>query len=159
MPSPKVHAATIALYSLIGAVYEHLAYFFGGNMRQDVDPKDMKLIANPVITGFPVYALGAYLVAWIHQVIVKPLSLSVITEGLLYAGILSLIEYGLGIWLGAGPVRGRGQDGRVWSWDYSDEPYNINGIISLRHALQYFFAGLVIARLHPSVLKKIDHCL
>lgn len=46
------------VYSYFGATLEHLSYFFS---------KNKKTLSNPIITGFPLYGIGAYCVILLNQ--------------------------------------------------------------------------------------------
>ena len=43
----------------------------------------------------------------------------------------------------------------VDSWDYSKESWNLDGKISLKHAILWGFAGLILIYIHPKLIQKI----
>ena len=58
----------------------------------------------------------------------------------------------------AGPgsyVKGTQGEDLVWSWDYSENPYNLDGIVDLRHSLGFGVAGLLISRVHPYLEERV----
>lgn len=126
------------IYSYLGATLEHMSYY--------ISPKE-KLLANPIITGFPLYGLGAFLIIYLQQS-------NVVTSFLVYGFVLSFIEYMVGLHVGAGTRR---KSGEIESWDYTGEPFNIRGIISLRHFITWGTLGLIVAKIHPKLIKLINY--
>lgn len=147
------------IYSFIGAIFEHLSYWTA--MKSDPDAP-AKALANPVITGFPLYGVGAYIVVALSKYIVKPYGLPMVAEMLLYAVVLSFIEGMTGEYVGAGGSSYKkdacGKD-MVWSWDYSENKYNVFGVTDIRHAISFALIGLVIARVHPVLECRITAAL
>ncbi len=69
---------------------------------------------------------------------------------------MSVFEYGIGCLVGAGP-KSYTSNGTVDSWDYSNEPFNINGIVSLRHFISWGVLGLLLEWFHPKLVEFIKH--
>lgn len=68
---------------------------------------------------------------------------------------MSILEYLVGIYVGAGNKSYKGT--MVDSWDYSREAYNLDGKISLKHAVLWGIAGLVLIYLHPKLMQLIKY--
>lgn len=141
------HASAVMVYSTAGAMMEHLSYA----LARQLNPKDhqVKLLKNPVLTGFPVYAMAAYSVValekseWVRNA-------PVFVRFLLFALVISLLEVTVGLFVGAGS-NGSTSDG-VKSWDYSGTFMNWRGIINIRHFLGNGLLGLLVAFVHPHLI-------
>jgi uncharacterized membrane protein len=133
------------IYSYGGATIEHLSYFF--------ENKTPKALANPIITGFPIYGIGAYMIIWLNNILEKIGYRNIIVKIMMFAIVLTLFEYLIGLYVGAGPKSH--SNGMISSWDYSDQPYNIKGIISLKHFIAWGLLGLILIWLHPQLKHKI----
>lgn len=136
-----VYIILFMFYSLCGAILEHLLYFFSSKR---------KILNNPILTGFPLYGIGAYLVIIIHRWIGH--KLDIIVQFVLYAAILTYLEYTIGRMVGAGHERGM----YIKSWDYSNSKYNYKGIIDVNHFLLFGIAALIVVRVHPFLVKKAN---
>lgn len=146
----QTHVIAFLTYSFFGATLEHLNYYLG-RLRAPKTYKP-KALLNAVITGFPIYGIGAYTVAGLHQAGVKRLPLPL--QFLTYATALSGLEYGAGKIVGAGPTSYT-RTGMIQSWDYSKQRYQIGGMVSLRHFVTWGLFGLLIAHVvHPIVMRK-----
>ncbi len=141
----------VILYSFFGAVAEHLSYY---------GSKERKLLANPILTGFPLYAIGAYLVVGASNVVSRvPHPFRIPIEFITYGTLLSALEYASGRFVGAGTNSGaRDAEGAVVSWDYSKNPYHYQGIVDLRHFILFGLVGLGVARVHPILRNYFDGC-
>ena len=93
----KEHLIAFLIYSYIGANLEHISYFiesFSNNYKP-------KILANPVITGFPLYGFGAYLLIIVNKILpIKNMLIKFIINGF----ILSTIEYLVGLLVNAGKI-------------------------------------------------------
>lgn len=130
------------IYSYLGATLEHLSYFFGNDKP--------KALTNPIITGFPLYGTGALIILLLAE---KMQNVHWSLQFLVYGFVMSLFEYIIGKIVGAGEKSYK--NGMVWSWDYSNEKYNYEGIISLRHFVCWGILGLILTKINPYILKII----
>ena len=145
-------------YSLLGAMVEHIMYYFGSLLDPTTPGKAM---ANPILTGFPIYGIGAFSVAAMKYNIVDRFKMSIGTEFLLYAFVLMGMEAITGKIVGAGSTSYvKDSQGRnlVWSWDYSKNNYNLGGIVDPMHSIAFAIVGLIVARVHPVLEEKLS-CL
>ena len=147
----QAHVYAFLAYSFLGATLEHVRYYADSKLNPSTHTP--KALLNPIITGFPLYGLGAYGVATLHQNVgVKNTPLPV--QFLAYASLRSLLEYGAGKYVGAGS-KSYTRHGMVESWDYSKGKYNLGGIVSLKHFVGWGLLGLFVAHvLHPVVMRK-----
>ncbi len=76
-----------------------------------------------------------------------------IIQFLVFAFVMTLFEYCVGIYVGAGADSYI--DGAVSSWDYSKERYNYKGIITLRHFISWGILGLVLLKINPYIMKVV----
>lgn len=131
------------IYSYLGATFEHLSYRFSDSH---------KILANPIITGFPIYGLAALMFHWLAKVL-NITSVSGIFA--LTATTGTLVEYIIGYYVGAGKYSGKSYNVNtpVESWDYRGESYNMDGVISLRHFITWGLLGTMSVRLTPWLLK------
>lgn len=140
------HFIAFLIYSYLGATIEHISYYIG-SFNNDYIPKSL---GNPIITGFPLYGIGAYLVILAHSQIKQS---NILIQFLIYGLVLSILEYLIGMYVGAGP---NSYDNEMISaWDYSEEKYNIGGKISLRHFVSWGILGTILTKIHPVILNKI----
>lgn len=49
------------IYSTIGAILEHVSYFIISHKK--------KLVANPILEGFPMYGIGGLFLVWLNGLI------------------------------------------------------------------------------------------
>lgn len=133
------------IYSYLGASLEHISYYIS---------KENKKLLNPIITGFPLYGIGAYCVILINNILQK-YNLNSLTRFLIYAILLTLIEYIVGKYVGAGK---KNENGDIDAWDYTDQRFNYRGIISLKHFIAWGILGLCVEYIHPKIIKSLD-CL
>lgn len=143
------------VYSFMGAMLEHMSYYIG-SLIDPSSPK--KALANPIITGFPIYGIGAFMVVGIKRCIVDKLHLPIAVEFLLYLITFMAFEYAIGEYVNAGStsyVRDENGQELVMSWDYSKNAGNISGKIDIMHSVVFALIGLLIARLHPYLESKI----
>lgn len=142
------HIVAFTLYSLCGAVFEHASY--------NILPSDeTKALTNPILTGFPLYGLGAYLIVLINSQLEKNNIESLPLKFIIFACILTLLEYLVGKYVGAGGTSII--NGKIDAWDYSNDPYNYEGIITLRHFIIWGFLGIIISILHPHLIESIKY--
>ena len=143
------------VYSLGGSIVEHVAYFLG-NKR--------KAITNPILTGFPIYGLGAYFVIYINRAMKQAMDPegddpdkqpNPVIEFLLYAFALTAIEYATGILLKAGKTS-YVECGFIHGWDYSKDAYNLDGIVKLQNFIAFGVFGLLVTRIHPHLVKQVN---
>jgi len=83
------------VFSYLGATLEHLSYY--------ASKKSSKLLANPIITGFPLYGLGAFAVVATNKLL-NPITKNIVLHSLAYGAVLSALELGAGVVVGAGPT-------------------------------------------------------
>lgn len=138
------HIVAFFLYSYFGASLEHINYYFSHTT---------KALANPIITGFPLYGAGAYMIILINNLLTHYNIENLLIKFIVFAIILTILEYIVGIYVGAGQKSYQGS--MVDAWDYSHESYNVDGIISLKHAILWGFAGLFLIYIHPILIQKI----
>jgi uncharacterized membrane protein len=156
LPLLKIYAFFIAftIYSLGGAVCEHFSYWVADKLFYC--PLHKKLI-NPVLTGFPLYGIGAYIAIIMRKVVVEPLSFGPFLEFITYAVTMTAIEYIAGLISGAG--KHDSTDNTVKAWDYSDTFCNLDGIINLKHFICFGILGMIVTRMHPPMLRSIKRAL
>ncbi|ARF11804.1 protein of unknown function DUF1113 [Klosneuvirus KNV1] len=138
------HIIAFFIYSYLGASIEHINYYFSHTT---------KALANPIITGFPLYGFGAYMIIFINDLLNQYGIENLLVKFIVFAILLSILEYIVGIYVGAGPKSYQGT--MVDSWDYSKESWNLDGKISLKHAILWGFAGLILIYIHPKLIQKI----
>ena len=152
----KEHIIAFLIYSFFGAILEHMNYFITRLLNPS---KPYKALANPIITGFPLYAIGAYLAVSINNLFSNQ---NIIIRILLIAIALSVLEYLVGLYVGAGKgsyVYDSNGNRLIDSWDYSNKNYNIGGIISLDHFIIWGILGYIIITIHPKLINKLKGCL
>jgi len=142
----SVYIIAFFIYSYVGATLEHLSYY--GQKLFNPSKYLPKCLSNSVITGFPLYGIGAFVVVGIHH-FVKDIPLAL--QFFVYGAVLSAMEFTVGCFVGAGCT----VDGTVPAWDYTDQPYNIGGKISLRHFISWGLLGILVSWLHPVIVRKI----
>ncbi len=144
-----VYITLIFFYSALGGMLESTLYFFS-------DKK--KYIGHPIFPGFPIYAVGAYIVVFLHRAFAYKLPF--IAEFALYGAVLCAIEYIIGKIGKAGPKSYmEGHDGKkdvVEAWDYTDQTVNIQGIIDIRHFITYGLLSIIVTRVHPLLVDRIN---
>jgi Putative ABC-transporter type IV len=134
------------VFTLLGAVAEHLSYYFSSGPP--------KVLANAVVTGFPLYGIGAVLVWWLHKYVVQaPLMM----QFLLYGTVLSALELGAGVIVGAGP-NSYDKHGGIISWDYSHNFGNLLGIIDVYHFFVFGVLGVATAYAADWIDDKVNQC-
>lgn len=140
------------IYSYLGATLEHISYF----IRKSVIPEkhQPKALANAIITGFPLYGIGAYIVVAVSTLL-RDACLPL--QFIIYASALSLLEYLAGVYTGAGK-NSYTNNGHVESWDYSKERFNFDGKVSLRHFISWGILGLLVTWIHPIIMKQLRCC-
>lgn len=137
------------IYTFFGAIFEHISYYVGNNFFKT----KQKTLSNPIITGFPLYGLGGLLIYYFYDRYFREYNPIVLF--LIFGSILSIFEY----WIGKFIVNAGKSNSVVDSWDYSNEPFNYEGIISLRHFITWGILSLVVIKIHPLLedkLKKLD---
>ncbi len=90
---------------------------------------DPKLMGFSSLRMFPIYGMAS---------LIRPFSVllkkcSAITRGLIYMVCIFAVEFGAGTYL---KKRDR------CPWDYSESPYQVNGVIRLDYAPIWFLTGL-----------------
>ncbi len=129
--------------TVIGAMTEHINYKFFNHTP--------KRLANPILTGFPIYGLGAVIAIVLYEYI--GIKGTIIYQFILFSVIFSIAEMIYGVIVGAGP--NSYLNGMIKHWDYSDQPFNFRGLISLELVIMWGIAGVVIARIYPLVMNSI----
>ena len=132
------------IYTLLGAILEHISYYIGNTFFNSKP----KYLNNPILTGFPLYGLGGL---WINYTYKKYLTgYNDIQLFFIFGTMITILEYVIGKMVGAGI-----SDTGVPSWDYSKEVFNFQGIISMRHFISWGLLGLTIIRIQPKLEKQI----
>lgn len=152
-----VNATAFLIYSFGGAITEHLSYFAASIINPN-SPK--KALSNPIMTGFPLYGIGAYIAISMGNFLRNLGANSNNLIGLILyfislAAILSLLEYIVGSIVNAGETSYT-NNGLVESWDYSGKKYSIAGTVSLRHFISWGLLGLVVVKIHPHLIERLD---
>lgn len=131
-------AIEFMVYSYLGATLEHIRYFLS---------HERKALANPIITGFPLYGVGAFIVIGVHSKV----QLGIVGSFLLYACLLTLLEYLVGKYItNAGKVSA---DGLVNSWNYNGR------IISPFHFIAWGLLGTLVTYIHPKLSHGINYLI
>jgi len=139
------HIIAFMIYSYLGASLEHISYF--------VDKSTQKMLANPIITGFPLYGGGAYLLILVNILLAKFNIQNILLRMVIYGFTLSSLEYIVGCYVGAG--KQSNTNNKINAWDYSNEFMNIDGKVSLRHFISWSVLGLILSHIHPIIINKI----
>jgi uncharacterized membrane protein len=136
------------IYTFAGAVAEHLSYWAGGTH---------KTLSNPIITGFPLYGVGALIVYGIREGI-KNLcpDLPIEIEMMLYGFSLVAFEALASEFVDAGHSIKCGDTEIVDSWDYSNSAYNIKGVVDLKHFIMFALLGFGVSRLNPLIISRLQ---
>src|SRR5271170_5488550 len=128
------------VYSYLGASVEHINYNLLPHTK-------VKALTNPIITGFPLYGIGVFLLLGLHHYVND---YSLIIQFFTYAIILSLLEFIVGMIVGAGKTSY--ENHMVSSWNYSKNKFNFMGLISLKHFILWGVVGLIIVKIHPKIM-------
>ena len=96
--------------------------------------EDMRLIGHTSLWMFPIYGLAAFIKP-VYRFIQK---LPALFRGIIYTCGIFSCEYLTGMTL---------KKYHLCPWDYSQSPFNINGIIRLDYAPFWLFAGLLFERI------------
>lgn len=141
------------IYSYLCVTIEHINYYIHGETYY-------YKLTNPIITAFPLYGIGAYCFILINQFmndigigdihIIPQLVIKLLVLGI----VASIIEYITGKYF-ANAGKTANVNCEITGWDYSTEPYNIDGIISLEHMFLWGILGLFIISIHPYLMKFI----
>lgn len=146
-----VYIIMFMIYSTLGAIAEHLSYFFSNKK---------KLVANPILPGFPLYGLGAYIAIIIDRNLKTDddeQELNIVVEFLLYAIVLTLSEYSVGRLVGAGRHHTLDNgDVVIKTWSYQNTFLNIDGIINFRHFVIFGILGLIVVRIHKIIVPQVN---
>jgi uncharacterized membrane protein len=115
-----------------------------------------KIIDNPIMTGAPLYTIGHYITILAHSIISGYID-NMIFNLFFYGSLLTLFEYIAGYLMGAGP---KARDGMIikQDWDYSDEPYNLHGLTSLRHFVIWCIFSNLSLYVHPIMIDYVRKC-
>ncbi len=145
----KIILIIFLIYTFFGAIFEHLSYYIGKQLFQSKE----KYLSNPIITGFPLYGLGGLLIYYLYDNYFR--SYSSFTLFFVFGFILSSLEYLVGKYI---VDAGKTNNG-ITSWDYTNEPFNYEGIISLRHFIMWGIISLVVIKIQPILQKKLQNIL
>jgi uncharacterized membrane protein len=148
----KTYLVIFLIYSVGGSIGEHLAYYFS---------KKVKIMKNPLMEGFPIYGIGAYMIVLIMRALQasssnpkwQALISNWVFRFVLSAVALTAVEYIGGRIVGAGKSN---TDGHVETWDYSGTFMNFQGIINLKHFLLHGVLGLDILQIHPYLVRFVN---
>ena len=141
----KVAFILFWIFTLGGAIMEHLAYYFSTTK---------KALANPIITGFPLYGFAGLSILYLNELLGLD-KRSWILRFLLYGIWLSLVEFLVGMLVGAGHAN---TNGLVESWDYSKNRFNIDGKVDLFHSFVYGILGFVVSIVNYRLNNTISQC-
>jgi uncharacterized membrane protein len=144
-----VYVIMFAFYSVMGAVLEHLVYFITGAKKR---------LANPILEGFPLYGIGAYICILIErQFLENGYNPNSVELFIIFAVVLTLLEYIVGRIIGAGKYNKHANDGcGTFAWDYRGRPYNFEGVIDLTHTILFGFLGLIVIKIHPKIVERVN---
>lgn len=141
--------------TLFGGIYEHFSYYMASYLDGKIKHRPFgaptkKIIDNPIMTGAPLYTIGFYIVICAHY-FVRVYVDNLLFNFMFYGGMLTLFEYIAGRILGAGSTA---RDGKIMKgvWDYSDEPCNLQGIVSLRHFIIWSVCSLLSISAYPIIV-------
>jgi uncharacterized membrane protein len=134
------------IYTFFGAVFEHISYYIG-NKFMNTKPKSL---SNPIITGFPLYGLVGLLIYYIYKKYLQ--NTNKFTLFLIFGFIITIIEYIVGKYIVGAGINGD----KISSWNYHKEPFNYEGIISLRHFITWGILGLIIIKVQPILENKLQ---
>lgn len=142
------------VYSYLGSTLESASYFLEGKTYY-------YRLNNPITTAFPLYGIGAYMFIYVNYFLeylgINKLSLLVqsIIRVFVLGFLASILEYITGKYFGnAGKTAN--PDCRLQDWNYSNEPLNIDGIVSFRHMLLWGILGLFIVYVQPYLMKFLN---
>lgn len=138
------------IYSTLGAILEQFLHVVGPT-------KGFRKIRNPILTGFPLYGIGAYIIIGLHRAFVH--KWNVVSQFVFFGLILSVIEYIAGKILGAGPENYLQEDGSLLYWDYTGRPLNIHGLVDLEHFVIYGVLGVIVGKIHPKIVNRVNRAL
>lgn len=141
-------AALFMLYSFGGATLEHASYCY-----DKYGP--CKTLCNPIITGFPLYGVGALLVIYLDYKLFAHRRAPLLLKFAVFATVLTALEYVVGRVVGAGP-KSYDDKGNVIAWDYSKERFNYQGVITLRHFISWGVLGVVVSETYPWLRRKVS---
>lgn len=96
--------------------------------------RNLKLIGNSSLWMFPIYGCAAFLSPLMHRIKEEP----VLKRGLIYMTCIFFGEYISGSLL-------KRKD--MCPWDYSQSPYQYQGVIRLDYAPVWFLVGLLYEKL------------
>lgn len=141
----KTTLVIFLIYTFFGAIAEHISYFIEGGKK--------KSLSNPIITGFPIYGLGALIVIWLRRLVIL-YNIPLIVEFFIYGFALESLELASGLIVKAGSrsyeICDHGEE-CISSWDYSQSKWNIYGIIDLRHFFLFSISGMIVSRITPYI--------
>jgi len=120
--------------AFVGWLYEVIFYYFTEN----------NLANRGILYGpwLPIYGVGAILISYL-----KPLKKHPILIFLLIMLVTGILEYVIGI-----------IDIKVFNvklWDYSNLPFNIQGVVCLRSVITFAIGGIALIYLIEPILEKI----
>lgn len=147
----KVYLIMFMLYSTLGCICEHVLYRLSSKK---------KYLKNPIMEGFPLYGIGAYLAVFISRGIQyyenkTGTKVNILVEFIVYALVITLLEYLAGRLVGVNGDHNVSSCG-INYWDYSKNSFNFQGIIDLQHFVIYGFLGLIVTRAHPKIVGLVN---
>lgn len=142
------------VYSYLGTTLESTSYFITGGTYY-------YRLLNPITSAFPLYGIGAYSLVYINFLLIN-MGLSnlsdimqIIIKFFVFGLVASIIEYITGKYF-ANAGRTNTPDCIINDWNYSNEKWNIEGIVSLEHFVMWGLVGLVVVYIHPFLMKFIN---
>ncbi|ARF09198.1 protein of unknown function DUF1113 [Catovirus CTV1] len=139
------------VYSYMGSTLESMSYYFMGRTYY-------YKLTNPVITAFPLYGIGAFLFIFVDYLLnytgINNIDIlfQLIIKVLVLGFVASVLEYITGKYF-SNAGRGANPGCILQDWDYSNEPLNIDGIVSFRHMLLWGMLGITIVYTYPYLMK------
>lgn len=146
------HVITFMIYSYIGATFETLSKFIanGGLLVEKIKRKYDVIAINPIIDAFPIYGMGAYMIYIMNINLARLGVKNILVRGVMCGMMVTLFEYMMGVAVKAGE-----DETYIKTWDYRDVPLNIDGKTSVKHAIYWIIASILVIKYHPKLLKGI----
>ena len=145
------------VYSYLGATLESSAYWITGKTYY-------YQLLNPVISAFPLYGIGAYALIYLNYLMdymgLNKLNilLQIIAKLIIFGLAASVIEYITGKYF-SNAGRTNNPSCIISDWNYSNEAWNIDGIVSVEHFVMWGILGIAITYIHPYLMQFINNGL
>lgn len=145
------------IYSYLGTSLESSAYFLTNQTYY-------YQLLNPITSAFPLYGIGAYSLIYLNYLLISlgldKLNnvLQIIIKLFIFGLVASIIEYITGKYF-SNAGRTANPNCVIDGWNYSNEAWNIDGIVSIEHFIMWGILGLIIVYVHPYIMKFINNGL